>query len=330
MSMQESSRRRLLATLVAVAATTGTALAPVHAQSAYPERAVSLVVPYPAGGPTDAAARLLATKMSEQLGQPIVVENKGGAATIVGTEHVRNARPDGYTLLFAATSTFGTNPHLYRKLPYRLADFTAISGVSKVPYVLTVAPSSPPTDARSFIEWAKTRPKGANFGSVGTGSSTHVAGVMLAKALGIELLEIPYKGMAAATTDLMGGMIDSVIETVAVQNLYAAGKVKVLGIMDGQRWPGMPEVPTFEEQGFPETNAASVYYLMAPAGVPADVQRKLAEAATKVLNDKDVKAQFLQIHHLAMPMPPEETLAFISKDSERWGKVIRELGLQLD
>lgn len=319
-------RRSILLAALASAAAPGLA----GAQGAYPERPITLVVPYAAGGPTDAAARLLATGLSQVLGQTMVVDNKPGASTIVGTEVVKRSKPDGYTLLFSASSTFGTNPHLYRKLPYKLEDFAAISGVSKVPYVFAVATSNPATDAKSFVEWAKTRPQGVTYGTVGAGGTIHVAGIALERAFGIKMTDVPYKGLSAATPDMIGGMIDSVIETTAAQNLYAAGKIKVLGVMDQQRWPGMPDVPTFTEQGYPNTDAGTVYTLLAPAGVPAAILQKLSDATAKVLSSDDLKTKFRESGQTPFPMSPQQTLEHIRTESERLGAVIKTLGIQLD
>jgi tripartite-type tricarboxylate transporter receptor subunit TctC len=319
---------RIASVLLALATLT-TGLAAI-AQT-YPSRPVTIVVPYAAGGATDVATRLVADRMAPILGGQIIVENKPGVATIVGTEYVARAPKDGYTLLMAAASTFSTNPHLYRKLTYKLEDFDAVSLITKLPYVLNVAQRVPATNAREFVAWAKSRPDGVTYGTVGAGSSTHVTGMLLASALGIKMVDVPYKGDAPARADLIAGTLDAQIDSlVGPVPLHKEGKTRIIGVLDDTRWHAIPDVPTFGEQGFPGAEGYSWFAIMAPTGTPAPILAKLADAAAKVMAMEDVKQRFLAGGQMPMPMPPEATARFIRADNDRWGRIIRASGLQLD
>jgi tripartite-type tricarboxylate transporter receptor subunit TctC len=317
---------RLLSVCVLVLA----ALAPHARAQDYPSRPITLVVPYAAGGATDVASRLVADRLGPLLGGQIIVENRPGVGTIVGTEYVARAPKDGYTLLMSAASTFSTNPHMYRKLSYKLEDFEAISLITKLPYVLNVAKAVPASNLQEFVAWARTKPQGVSYGTVGVGSSAHVTGLLVAQALGIRMVDVPYKGDAPARSDLIAGVLDAHVDSlVGPMPLHRQGATKILGILDDSRWAGVPDVPTFAEQGFPAVGY-SWFALMAPAGTPAPVIAKVAAATAKVMAMDDVKQRFLDGGQMPMPLSPQETARFIRADFERWGKVIQGSGIQLD
>lgn len=303
-----------------------------HAATAqeYPIKPITIVVPFGAGGTTDIAARLIAAELTDVLGGRVLIDNKPGASTMVGAEHVAKAPADGYTLLMAAASTFSTNPHLYRKIKYRLDDFVPVSMVAKVPFVLNISSRIPARTIDEFVAWAKTQPQGVNYATTGIGTSNHITGILVANALGIRMVDVPYKTNAAANVDLIGGQTHAQLDALAsAQPLHLEGKTRILGVLDTQRWPGMPEIPTFIEKGY-KAEGASWFALMAPAGTPAPIVRKLAAAVSKVMATDEVKAKLLAGGQLPVSMSPEATLQFIKADQERWGAVIKNAGIQLD
>ncbi|WP_159591005.1 Bug family tripartite tricarboxylate transporter substrate binding protein [Hydrogenophaga sp. BPS33] len=296
----------------------------------YPTKPITIVVPFGAGGTTDIAARLIASHLTDALGTRVLVDNRPGASTMVGAEHVAKAPADGYTLLMAAASTFSTNPHLYRKIKYRLEDFDPVSLVSKVPFVLNVSSQIPARTIDEFVAWAKMQPQGVTYATTGVGTSNHITGILVANALGIRMVDVPYKTNAAANVDLIGGRVHAQLDALAsAQPLHVEGKTRILGVLDSQRWQGMPDIPTFVEKGY-KAEGASWFALMAPAGTPALVMRKLSGALSKVMAMEDVKAKLLAGGQLPVSMSADATLQFIKADHERWGAVINGAGIQLD
>jgi len=303
--------------------------APATAQE-FPQRPITIIVPFGAGGTTDVAARLVATQLGNILGTRVLVENKPGASTMVGAEFVARAPKDGYTLLMAAASTFSTNPHLYRKITYRLEDFEAVSMVTKVPFVLNVSSRVPARNLDEFVAWARAQPQGVSYGTTGVGTSNHITGILVANALGIKMVDVPYKGNAAANVDLISGQIHAQLDALAgAMPFHADGRTRIMGVLDTQRWPGLPDIPTFIERGF-KAEGYSWFALLAPAGTPRPVVQKLADATAKVMALEEVKARFIAGGQLPLPLDPAATTRFIKADHERWGAVIKGAGIQLD
>jgi len=301
------------------------------AHAAYPEKAITLVVPFPSGGGTDATARLIAGAISPILGTNIVVENRAGAAGSIGAQAVANAKPDGYTLFFTTTGALVINPHLYKNLRYSANDFTPIAPVGESANVLVVNPGVPAKSVKELIELAKANPGKYTYGSSGVGSSSHLAGVMLESLTGIELTHVPYKGSAPAVTDLIGGRIDMMIDNIPSHVEFAkAGKVRPLGVSGAKTSPLFPGVPTIAQAGVPGYDVTIWYGILGPAGTPDDIVQKLAAAIRQVLEKPELQAKLVEIGSDPMIMAPQEFAAFIGKENEKWAGIVEQSGATLD
>lgn len=257
----------------------------------YPERPVTLVAPYPAGGAADVLARILGKKLEEQLGQPVVVENKPGAGTAIGAAAVANAKPDGYTLLISSNSTFTLNPAVQPKLPYDPAKgFDAIGMVGSVALAVLVHPSVTAANVPQLVAAAKANPDKFVYGSFGNGTSSNFAGAMFNNATGLKMLHIPYKGSAPLMTDLIGGQIPVSFDTVvAAAPQLKAGKIKVLAVASAKRSSVMPDVPTVAEAGYPGFDMTAWLALVAPRGLPVDVKARLEKALAALMASPDTQ-----------------------------------------
>lgn len=306
-------------------------VSPASAQQAYPVKPIRLVVPFAAGGPTDVIARLVAERMTAELAQPVVVENRPGAGTILGAEMVAKAPKDGYTLLLGTTSTFATNPHLYRNLSYSIGDFVPIALLGKTDWVLTVNNNLPIRTIPEFVEFARARPGVLNYGMMGVGSSSQFVGKMLESGLSIRMTDIPYKGSGPALADLMGGQVQVYVDAISTSMpLHRAGKVRVIGVMAEKRAAIAPDIPTFAEAGFPEVIAQSWYGLFAPSGTPRSVVDRLHVAVQTSLRHSDLAARLTSDGVAIEAGTPDRFAAMIRTDSEKWGRLIVPLGVKLD
>ena len=262
------------------------------AMAAYPEKPITLVVPYPAGGATDTLARKLAEPLSKALGQNVLVENKAGAGTAIGAAAVARSPADGYALLISSNTTFTVNPALKSKLQYDPAkDFEGIGVIGTSPLVLLANPSLPANNVQELVALAKKEPGKLSFGSFGNGTTAHLAGEMFKVMAGVDIVHVPYKGSAPAMNDLIGGQIPLTFDTnVASMPQLAAGKVKAIAITAKQRYPQLPNVPTMAESGYPDYEMVPWVVIVAPKGLPDDVRKKLSGALESVMKQPAVQA----------------------------------------
>lgn len=301
------------------------------ASAAYPDRPITLVVPFPSGGGTDATARLVAGAISPILGANIVIENRAGAAGSIGAQYVAQAKPDGYTLFFTTTGALVINPHLYKNLRYTAGDFTPIATVGESANVLVVNPDVPAKSVKELIELAKAKPGQYTYGSSGVGSSSHLAGVMLESLTGVKLTHVPYKGSAPAVTDLVGGRIDMLIDNIPSHvELAKAGKERALGVSGVKASPLFPGVPTIAQAGVPGYDVTIWYGILGPAGLPDDVVQKLAAAIRQVLEKPDLQARLVDIGSDPMIKTPKEFAEFIRTEDGKWEGIVKQSGATLD
>lgn len=306
---------------------------PAVALAAYPEQPIRLIVPHPAGGSSDILARTMAAAMSKDLGQSIVVENKGGGNGAIAAQTVATAKPDGYTLLLATASTHGINPTLYKKLSYdAVKDFSPVTLFATVPNVLVVGNKHKSmTGLKDLIKFMKDNPGKANMGSAGSGTPGHLAGVMLQDAEQLDLVHVPFKGGAPAISALMGGQIDFLFTTIpgAIGQLKA-GSIKGLAVSSAERSDALPDLPTVAEAGVPGFEAVSWHGLVAPANTPPEVIDTLYQSASKALQSEEVKNKLAPEGARAAKMTPDEFGAFIKAQIETWGKAVKSSGAHAD
>ena len=320
-----------MATLL-VAALLGCAGAAANAQGpgGFPSKPIRIVVPYAAGGFTDIVARLIGPKMSERLGQPVIVENKPGASTSLGAEFVAHAPADGHTLLMGVTTTLSTNPLLFKKLTYKASDFKPVALAGLTAFVLVAHPSLPGT-VREVIEAAKAKPGSLNGATIGVGSSTHLVLAMLRAATGVHIPDIPYKGSAPAMADLLAGHVQVYFDaTPTAMPLVRSGQLKGLAITSDERSPAAPSVPTFRESGFPDVVAYAWYGLLAPAGTPDAVVAQLNKAANEALQSRDVRARLIADGGQAPALNPRQFGELIQAHTQVWSRIVTPLKIQLD
>ena len=294
----------------------------------YPTRPITLVVPYPAGGGNDVIARLVATKMSESLGQPIVIENRGGAGSTIGTRDVARSAPDAYTLLIA-TSSLAINPSLYTDVAYDPKnDFAPIGLIATSPNFVLVNPAVPVHSAAELIALAKKEPGKLDFASTGIGTSTHLAAVLFAAMAEVKLNAVPYKGVAPALTDLLGGQVALMFCPMAsVVGQVRAGSLRAIAVTGVERSPLFPDLPTVAEAGLPGYVVELHYGLVAPAGTPGDVIAKLNGALNNALNDAGVRSRLAADGTETLPGTPGAYAADIASEEAKWGAIIKKAGV---
>jgi tripartite-type tricarboxylate transporter receptor subunit TctC len=295
----------------------------------YPTRPITLIVPYPPGGGNDVIARLVAAKMSTRLGQPIVIENRGGAGSTIGTRDAARSPPDGYTLLIA-TSSLAINPSLYPDAAYDAKkDFAPIGLIGSSPNLVIVPPSSPLHSIADLIALGHAQPGKLDFASTGTGTSTHLSGQLFAAMAGIKLTAVPYKGVAPALTDLMGGQVALMFCPMAsVVGLARSGQVRVLAVTGAQRSQLFPEAPTVAEAGLPGYVAELHYGLVAPGGTSPDIIAKLNTVLNDALADGGVGDRLAVDGTVTLPGTPQAYADDIAGEEAKWAAIIRSAGVQ--
>ena len=302
------------------------------AQSAYPVRPVRVIVPFPAGQATDVVARMLAQQFTESLGQSFFVENKAGAAAIIGTEQVKNAAPDGYTLLLASSGPLAINPSLYSKLPYdTLKDFQPIGMMVAVPQFLVVNKDFPASNLKELMAYVKQNPGKVNFGSGGSGLTNHLTMELLKIATGMQITHVPYKGAPAAVTALIGGEISMMFESgPAVIPHVSSGKLKVIAVGSPRRSLTLTEVPTVAEAGVPGFSALAWAAFLAPAGTPRPIIQKMNAELNAALSKPAIKERLLGMGAETLEYTPEQTAAYLKSELENWAVAVKASGARVD
>ena len=302
------------------------------ASAAFPDKPIRLVIGFPAGGPLDQHARLLSDRLQAVLGQPIVVDYKAGAGGTVGAQDVMKAAPDGYTLMLANTGVMVINPGLYSKLPYStLRDFTPIARTAMQPLALLVNPKLPVNNLREFMDYAKARPGQLNYGSAGNGGISHLVPEMFKSATGLFMVHIPYRGSAPAFTDLMGGQVQFMAESIPqAASYHKQGKVKALAVTSRERNPALPDTPTVIEAGIPGFEVVGFYGFLAPAGLPRDVTAKLSDAFRQVLATPDIRNRMVSQGADPAFLGSEDFAKFLAAEMPRWADAVKKSGARMD
>ena len=298
----------------------------------WPDRPIKLVVTFPAGGGADFVGRALAPKLTEALGQPVVVDNRGGANGAIGNEAVAKSAPDGYTLLLGAAGALTIAPHLYAKQAVdTFRDFIPVSLVGSSPFVLAVNPSVPAKTVAELTALAKANPGKLNCGSSGTGGAPHLACELYKSVTGAQIVHVPYKGLAPAITDLLGGNVQVLFADIGLIAPHVkAGTLRALAVTGTQRTPALPDVPTMIEAGVPGYTAGTWYGVLAPAGTPPAIVKRLNTDIAKALASPDLRAQFADQAVVAAGGTPEEFAALIRADYDKWGKVIKDANIKAE
>lgn len=294
----------------------------------YPVRPITLVAPFSAGGALDLIARAMAEKLQAQFGQPVVVDNKAGAAGMIGTAHVARSAPDGYNLVLGATTTHGINPVLYKKIQYDVVkDFEPVSLLATIPHMIVVHPDLPVRNMQELLKLAREKP--LNFGSAGTGSPHHLAGELLKSQFNLKTQHIPYKGSAPAMLAVMSGELQFMsVEVTAAMPHIKAGKLKPIAVASAQRVPGL-DLPTFAEQGIPNFEVTAWYAIFAPKDTPRPVVDKLSRALAKAVSEEDVKARFASLGATPVGSTPAQLDKWVKAELARWSQAIKISGTPL-
>ncbi len=316
-------RRTILCALLA------TAPAASFAQPAFPSKTIRLIAPFAPGGALDLTARVVGQVITEQLGQPVIVDNRAGAAGAIGSEQVARAAPDGYTLLLGATTTHGINPVLQQLSYDPIKDFTPVSLVVTIPHVLVVNPTLPVNTLPDLIKYARSKP-GLTYGSAGTGSPHHLAGEMLKIATGIDITHVPYKGSAPAMSDVIAGQVQFMsIELTAAVSQLKAGKLRAIAIATAKRVPGV-DLPTVGESGVPGFEVTAWYAVYAPARTSRNVVDTLSKAIARGLGSGEAREKLASLNAVTVGSTPEELTVHMRSELARWSKVIKTAGVKAE
>ena len=298
----------------------------------FPDHPLRMVVPFPAGGPTDIVARPLAQMLGDLLGQPVVVDNRGGAGGSIGADVVAKAPADGYTLFIGTVGTHAINSSLYKKLSYdAVKDFTPLGLVAMAPVALVVHASAPYRSVAELVATAKQQPSRLYYGSAGNGTPGHLTGEMFAKAAGISLEHVPYKGSAPAITDLLGAQIPIMFDPVqSVLQHVKSGKLRALAVSSSTRSPVLPDVPTLREAGLKDFEATAWWAMFAPAGVPPAITAKLQSAIRQVIDSAGFRDKLLEVGVQTAPATQQPFAEFQRAELAKWGAAVRDSGVNID
>jgi tripartite-type tricarboxylate transporter receptor subunit TctC len=331
--MEETSvNRRFVGFLAAGLSAAACLLAPGAAWSqAYPSKPLRLIVPWPPGGGADVFMRMLTPNFSQALGQQVIIDNRGGAAGNIGAELAAKAPPDGYTIVFAYSGTHSINPHIYSKMPFRESDFAPLIWLSSVPQVVVVHPSLPVKTIKDLIALDKSKPGQLSYGSSGNGAINHLAGELFNSMTGTKLVHVPYKGGGPAAVALLGGEIGLILgEPASLVGHIKAGKVRPVAVTTAQRSLSFPDLPTVAESGVPKYEVTSWNGMLAPAGTPADVIRRLNAEYNKIITDGEMRKRMVANGYEPVGGPPEKFGEHIRAEIAKWAPVVKRANVRVD
>ena len=322
---------RFAVLLLAVVAAQFATVLPAHAQS-YPARPVRMLVPFPPGQATDIVARMLAEQLTAAWGQSVVVENRGGGGGVPGTIAGRDAAPDGYAIVVGTSGTIGVNPGIYAKLPYDpLRDFAMVGGMFTVPLILVAHPGFPHRALKDLVDAAKKAPGAINWAFPGTGTSQHMTGELLKHRAGIDLTGVPYKGSGPAMTDLLGGQVTLMMDSLASSLPHIrSGKIRPIVMTTAERVPQLPEVPTVAELGYPGFEGVGWGGLMLPAATPKDLVEKIGADSRRILSNPAMQARIVERGAIADPRNAAEFGAFVRAEIVKWGDIAKKANVRAD
>ena len=304
---------------------------PVIAQGGYPSKPIRWIVPWPPGGGADVLSRMLSPKLSETLKQQIVIDNRGGAAGNIGAEAAAKSPPDGHTIVFAYSGTHAINPSIYSRMPFKESDFAPIILLSSVPQVLVVHPSLPVKNVKELVALAKKRPGQLTYGSSGNGAFNHLTGALFANMAKIDIVHVPYKGGGPAAVALLSGEITMILgEPASIVGFVKAGKVRALAVTGEKRALGMPELPTMAEAGIPGYAATSWNGMLAPAGVPAPIIKRLNEEFNRIISEPEMKKRMLGSGYEPVGGSPGKFGEHIHAEIAKWAPVVKATGVRVD
>jgi len=297
----------------------------------YPAKTLRWIVPWPPGGGADVLSRMLSPHLSEALKQQIVIDNRGGAAGNIGAELAARSPADGYTLVFAYSGTHAINPSIYRRMPFKESDFAPIIQLASVPQVLVVHPSLPVKSVKEVVALAKKRPGELTYGSSGSGAFNHLTGALFAQMTGTQLVHVPYKGGGPAAVALLAGEITMILgEPASLVGFIKAGRVRAIAVTGAKRAPALPELPTIAESGVPGYEATSWNGMLAPAGTPADVIKRLNAEFNRIIGTPDVRKRMLDSGFEPVGGPPERFGELIRAEIAKWAPVVLAAGVRVD
>ena len=303
----------------------------VLAQGAYPNKSIRWIVPWPPGGGADVLSRMLSPRLSEALGQPILIDNRGGAAGNIGAELAAKSPPDGYTIVFAYSGTHAVNPSIYSRMPFKESDFAPIIWLASVPQVLVVHPSLPVKTVKDLIALARARPDQLSYGSSGSGAINHLAGKLFETATQTRITHVPYKGGGPAAVALLSGEITMIFgEPASVVGQIQAGKVRAIAVTSARRARGLPDLPTIAESGVAGYEVTSWNGMLIPAGAPADAIKRLNSEFNRIISDAEMTKRMLANGYEPVGGPPEKFGEHIRAETAKWAPVVKAAGVRVD
>ncbi|HET9663436.1 MAG TPA: tripartite tricarboxylate transporter substrate binding protein [Burkholderiales bacterium] len=307
------------------------AAAPVAAQGGYPAKPIRWIVPWPPGGGADVLSRMLSPKVSEALKQQIIIDNRGGAAGNIGADMAAKSPPDGYTIVFAYSGTHAINPSIYSRMPFKESDFAPIIWLSSVPQVLVVHPSLPVKNVKELVALARKRPGQLTYGSSGNGAFNHLTGALFANMAKVDIVHVPYKGGGPAAVALLSGEITMILgEPASIVGFVKSGKVRALAVTGEKRALGMPDLPTMAESGITGYSATSWNGMLAPAGVPAPIIKRLNDDFNRIIREPEMRKRMLSNGYEPVGGTPEQFGEHIRAEIAKWAPVVKATGVRVD